>query len=122
MRALKSVGYLCNFVMGFINEGGCMVIHYYPAQQHSARTQPAVAKASSPWRGLYLLLPVAGLLLLAERRLSFTLALSRTGHLLLQCAIVLVIYGLLVVWLRGSQAIRHVEKQSNDYSQRKGTR
>lgn len=99
-----------------------MVVHYYPAQQRPVRTQPAVAKASSPWRGLYLLLPVAGLLLLAERRLSATLSLTRTGHMLLQCAIVLVIYGLLVVWLRGSQAIRQVERDPSDYSQRKGTR
>lgn len=99
-----------------------MVIHYYPAQQHPIRPQPAVAKASAPWRGLDLLLPVAGLLLLAERRLSFTFALSKGGHMLLQCAIVLVIYGLLVVWLRGSQAIRHVEKQSNDYNKRKVAR
>ena len=99
-----------------------MVIHYYPAQQHSARTQPAVAKANSPWRGLYFMLPVAGLLLLAEHRLSATLALSRAGHTLLQCAIVLVIYGLLVVWLRSSQAIRRVERQSNNYSQRKVAR
>lgn len=99
-----------------------MVVHYYPAQQHPARTQPAVAKTSSPWRGLYLLLPVAGLLLLAERRLAFTLALSRAGHTILQCAIVLVIYGLLVVWLRGSQAIRHAERESSNDSQRQKTR
>lgn len=96
-----------------------MVIHYYPAQQHSVRTQSAVVKASSPWRGLYLLLPIAGLLLLAERRLAATLSMTRAGHTLLQCAIVLVIYGLLVVWLRGSQAIRRVERKPGDYSQRK---
>lgn len=48
-----------------------------------------------PWRWVYALLPLLIGLLFAARRQPLT----RGGHLIMQCAIVLLIYGLLALWL-----------------------
>lgn len=58
------------------------------------------------WRWVYALLPLLIGLLWAARRQP----LSRGGHLIMQCAIVLLVYGLLALWLQTNRAVLGVTK------------
>lgn len=58
------------------------------------------------WRWVYALLPLLIGLLWAVRRQP----LSRGGHLIMQCAIVLLVYGLLALWLQTNRAALGIPK------------
>lgn len=74
---------------------------------HCYRWHPTSVPSKKPnWGWLYALGPLlVGLLLFARRQL-----LSRPGHMLLQCAIVLLVYGLLTLWLQTNRAALGVPK------------
>lgn len=76
-----------------------MVMRYYAASP-STRSVTTSRQRAVNWGWVCALGPfLVGLLLLARRQ-----PLSRTGHMLLQCAIVLLVYGLLALWLQTNRA------------------
>ena len=76
-----------------------MVIRVYAASPRTRAVTTSRQRAVN-WGWVYALGPLLmGLLLFARRQ-----PLSRTGHMLLQCAIVLLVYGLLALWLQTNRA------------------
>lgn len=82
-----------------------------PAYARPTVYAAAASRQSAPqrrlqWRWVYALLPLLMGLLWAARRQP----LSRGGHLIVQCAIVLLVYGLLALWLQTNRAALGVPK------------
>lgn len=82
-----------------------MVMRVYAASRSTRSGTPSQQRKSN-WGWVYALGPLLVGLLLFEHRQSF----SRSGHMVLQCAIVLVVYGLLTLWLQTNRTAQDAPK------------